>query len=184
MPSRRPICSASVLAGCRCARYVQRGVSSRTPRGADPFKEASVLARREVAIRSKRRQFSHAAEVGDLLPAPGAGRSALRSSPHVHGEPCCFGPIHAPKSCRKKVPHLDDVPIGWRRFPEVRSKPQGGSRIERGCGMGVCWTQVARLDARSPRCARCDTSTRSLRSSLVQNLCKSIGTKRLASTTR
>ena len=53
---------------------------------------------------------SHAAEVGDLLPAPGAGRSALRSSPHVHGEPCCCGPIHVPQSCRKEVPHLDDVP--------------------------------------------------------------------------
>ena len=43
--------------------------------------------------------------MGSLLPAPGAGRSALRSSPHVHGEPCCFGPIHAPKSCRKEGPH-------------------------------------------------------------------------------
>src|SRR5690606_21753919 len=42
---------------------------------------------------------------GYLLPAPGAGRSASRSSPHVPDEPCCCGPVPVPQSCRKEVPH-------------------------------------------------------------------------------
>jgi len=50
------------------------------------------------------------------VPAPGAGRSALRTSPHVHDEPCCFGPVHVPKSCRKEGPHPD---LRLRRSAQV-----------------------------------------------------------------
>ncbi len=67
---------------------------------------------------------------GCLLPAPGAGRSALRSSPHVHGEPCCCGPVPVPQSCREKTPFPTAAPSSSlpREPPKLVSNVWGSSQ--------------------------------------------------------
>jgi len=42
-------------------------------------------------------------------PGAGLGRSALRSSPHVHDEPCCCDPVHVSQSRREEIPAPGDA---------------------------------------------------------------------------